>query len=81
MSIEAFANRVNDWIEESGDIREGLDHYGHRLVESMCVGRTLRQLARDSGLSPTYLSQVNNERVIISPHAFARLWRLRRQSR
>lgn len=72
-----FADRVSDMLDEQIIVREGLAYEGPRLVEYLCRNQSLRQLSRESGLSPTYLSQVRNARTIISPEAYVSLAQLK----
>ena len=49
--------------------RVALEWHGPRAVEMAKHGRSLRELARATGLSPTYLSLVANGRQRISLYA------------
>ena len=52
-----------------------LEMHGARAVELARRGRSLRALARSSGLSPTYLSRVALNQITISPGALLALLR------
>jgi hypothetical protein len=49
--------------------RHALQWHGPKAIDIAKRGRSLRQLARATGLSPTYLSLVANGRQRISLHA------------
>lgn len=76
-----FVERVENLIAEQQIVREGLWHEGPNLVDKLMRRWSLREAARRSGLSPTYLSQVLNSNVIISPGAFVALAELERKTR
>jgi len=46
-----------------------LEAWGARAIEIAKRGRSLRELARATGLSPTYLSRVSTGEIQISPGA------------
>lgn len=72
-----FGGRVQQFLDEEEIVQEGLAHEGQRIVDQMCSAHgsmSLRELARRTQLSPTYLSQVRNGHSIISAHAFLRVW-------
>ena len=68
-----FRERIRDWLDERVAINEGLDWEGPRLIQRLMKDHSLREIARLSELSPTYLSNVLNERISISPGAFVTL--------
>ena len=68
-----FVERVTNWIDEGNVIQEGLSCKGPELIAELTRTISLRELARRSGLSPTYLSQVANGKVVVSPGAYVRL--------
>lgn len=53
--------------------RHTLGRAGPAIIKAATKGRSLRELSRMSGLSPTYLSLVNNGKQRISPAAFVTL--------
>jgi hypothetical protein len=68
---------VHQWIDQGEEIRTLLDSDGPETVERlMMVGHSLRGIARKTGLSPTFLSQVKNGQSRISPTAYLTLLRL-----
>ena len=68
-----FVERVTNWIDEGAIINEGLSICGPQLIAKLTRGISLRELARQTGLSPTYLSLVANAKVTISPGSFVKL--------
>jgi AraC-like DNA-binding protein len=75
MTLTGFPRIVQKHLDEAQSIREGLAHEGPQLVRRICSrpGCSLRKLAKQSGLSPTYLSQIENRKAICSPGAFVTL--------
>lgn len=72
-----FADRFKAWWDESLIVHEGLAYEGEQLCSKL-FGSTgsplsLRETARRSGLSPTYLSHIANRKSIISAGAYLRL--------
>lgn len=68
-----FLGRVKNYLDEELVIREGLWYEGPLLIERLTAHKSLRQLARETGFSPTYLSQVSSGKVILNERAFVRL--------
>lgn len=68
-----FAERVKNMMDEQEIVREGLWHEGPSIVDRLSRRSSLRDVARRTGLSPTYLSQVLHGKVIISARAFVAL--------
>ena len=68
-----FIERVTNWIDEGQVIQEGLSIKGPDLIAQITRRISLRELARRTGFSPTYLSQVANAKVVISPGAFVKI--------
>lgn len=68
-----FVERVTNWIDEGKVINDGLSMHGPDLIARLTRTISLRELARRTGLSPTYLSQVANAKVTISPGAFVQI--------
>lgn len=56
--------------------RNTLARYGPKIIATATAARSLRELSRMSGLSPTYLSLVSNGKQRISPAAFVTLARI-----
>jgi AraC-like DNA-binding protein len=68
---------VHQWVDQGEKIRTLLDSDGPETVERLIMmGHSLRGIARKTGLSSTYLSQVKNEQSRISPTAYLTLLRL-----
>ncbi len=68
---------VRQWVDRGEEIRAVLDSDGPETVERlMMMGHSLRGIARETGLSATYLSQVKTEKSRISPRAYLSLLRL-----
>lgn len=67
-----FARRVRAFIDEQADVLAGLSHEGPRVVDLAMACRRigLRELARRTGLSPTYLCRVRYGDVRISASAY-----------
>lgn len=53
-----------------------LEMLGPRLIAVLTENRSLRQLAKTSGLSPTYLSMVAQQKQVISAGAYTLLMRV-----
>jgi len=68
-----FIERVTNWIDEGKIVREGLSYEGPELIVRITGRISLRELAKRTGLSPTYLSKVANGHVAISPGAFVKI--------
>lgn len=78
-----FARRVEKWLDEGDVIREGLSHEGHAIVHRLCGiekdGKgtmSLRAVARRTGLSATYISQILNRKASVSPEAYLKIAKL-----
>lgn len=69
----SFVERITNWIDEGNVIHEGLAYEAPKLVAQITRCISLRELARRTGLSATYLSQVANGHVVISPGAFVKI--------
>lgn len=69
-----FAARVMEHLEESAAIREGLHHEGARIIARILSHKriSLRELARRTGLSATYLCAISYGKQI-SPGAYIKL--------
>ena len=77
---DAFAIRIRDHMAEAEIIHQGLWDEGPALIaECQDVGyppgqyRSLRELARIIGVSPTYLSRIRHRREIVSMKTYLRL--------
>lgn len=73
-----LAADIEEHEDEARAIRAGLWEMGPKLVTALRdiggFGATsVRQIARESGLSPTYVSHVGSGKCIPSPHAFVKL--------
>lgn len=76
-----FAERVQAWLDEEEIIREGLAYEAKQLISQLqdrggFAAISLRKLAREVGLSASYLSRVVHGKEIISPRAYLRLCKL-----
>ena len=71
----SFASRLEDHMDEELILREGLASEGPKIVRKLLRQHSFRSLAGKVELSPTYLSQVNQRKVIISPGAYLKLVR------
>lgn len=81
----SFAERIALWIDEGRVIREGIDRESPGLIAELSErSGGLRELARRSSLSPTYLCQVRKSNATLSPERFLslseRLERIRRHN-
>lgn len=79
--FRALADDIDSHEDEARAIRQGLAHDGPALIRALLdrggfAACSLRQVAREAGLSPTYLSYAVNGRVILSGGAFLRLVRV-----
>lgn len=84
--ITDLADDIVQHDDESKAIRAGIAHLGPQLVTALRdVGgfgaTSVRQIARESGLSPTYVSQIGSGKVIASPSAFVTLAKLLEKKR
>lgn len=64
---------VREWIESGDKVRRILARSGSKAIKKICKQMSLRELARRTGLSPTYLSQVATKKTSISPEAFLKI--------
>lgn len=76
-----LADDIEAHEDEAREIRRGIAHEGPRLITALqdrggYGACSLRQIARESGLSPTYLSMALSGKVILSQRAFMELARL-----
>lgn len=76
-----LANDIEAHEDEAREIRKGIAHDGPRLITALqdrggYGACSLRQIARESGLSPTYLSLALNGKAILSHGAFVKLARV-----
>lgn len=81
---KTFADRLRAHLDEAEDIREGLADHGPILIRRLqdrdgWGAVSLRALAREVGLSPTYLSRVMNGQIIISTWSYLKLHELLRK--
>jgi hypothetical protein len=68
-----FIERVTNWLDEGNEVRMGLAINGPSLIVEATKTISLRELARRTGFSPTYLSMVMNAKVVISPEAYLKI--------
>lgn len=76
MDVFAFADDIAYFLAKERAYRDLLPAYGRELVKCICgpAGRmSLREAARQSKLSPTYLSNVLNGKTTISKSAYLKL--------
>lgn len=76
-----LAADIESHEDEGRAIRQGIAHLGPQLVTALRdiggFGATsVRQIAREADLSPTYVSHVGSRKCIASPAAFVRLARV-----
>ena len=63
--------RVTAWLAEKAAIQSDLALEAPIILESaMMTGLSLREIARQTKLSPTYLSQILNKKTVISSESF-----------
>jgi len=73
----SFVTRLEDYHDEGVVLREGLAHEGPKIVTQAAVAfGSLRGAARESCLSPAYLSRVRSGKDVISLQAYLTLARL-----
>lgn len=81
-----LAADIESHEDEGRCIRQGIAHLGPQLVTALRdiggFGATsVRQIAREADLSPTYVSHVGSGKCIASPDAFVRLARVLEKKR
>lgn len=69
----AAAAAVAGWIKSGERVRQSLKSKGPLVVKQACATKSLRELSRRAGLSPTYLSRVATGQAVISPGAFLKV--------
>ena len=67
------ASLVGQWQRLGEEVKSRLRREGPALVNRLCASRSLRRLAADAGLSPSYLCLVRTGRQVISPDAYLKL--------
>lgn len=73
-TTKSFAERVQKFIKEERAITNLLKSEGKLLIEHLCRKEgSLRKVAKKSGFSPTYLSQVHNQKNKLSPEGYIKL--------
>lgn len=78
-----LSEMIKEHWDEGQALRAGIAHHGPSLIRKLLDrrdGMSLRALARESGFSPTYLSQALNNRVILSEWAYVNLAGLLREA-
>lgn len=76
--IAEVAAKVSRHLVERKAIIGLLARDGPRLMTILTQTRSLRDVARATGLSPTYLSHVANRQCVVSKLAFLKLAELER---
>lgn len=74
--FDALADRVKSHQTHEQLLLRDLINEGPRLINQLSALSSLRSVAADAGLSPTYLSQVKNGKIILSQGAYLKLARL-----
>lgn len=69
-----LVERIKRHRKEKQEIARELVNAGKARVKELCRTRSLRQVGRETGLSPTYLSMVRSGLVPISQGAYLLLW-------
>lgn len=77
MTPKEVSEAINDWRKA----KKQMEHLAPMMIEKLMEVQSLRSLARDMELSPTYLSQVRNGKTPISPDAFLKIERRHRRRR
>jgi len=85
-SFMELADDIEQHDDEARCIREGIAHEGPQLINRLLDrggfgACSLRQVAREAELSPTYVSMALNGKAILSHDAFVRLARLLEEER
>lgn len=70
---------VSDGIKQWKKTKVAMERMAPRMIERLLEVQSLRSLARDMELSPTYLSQVRNGNTPISPEVFLKIERRHRR--
>ena len=78
-----LAEDIEAHEDEARCIREGIANYGPQLIVALLDrggfgACSLRQVAREAELSPTYVSMALHGKVILSHSAYLRLAKLRK---
>lgn len=68
--VKSASKVVYSYLETKEQCRQVIASTGSKLVEHACSMMSLRELARQTGLSITYLSLTKNKKQSISPDAF-----------
>ena len=71
--MNTLAEAIRDYLEGREEIAGALSAEGPRLLARLLKTRSLREIGRLTNLSPTYLSNVKNRKVNISPGAYLTL--------
>lgn len=77
--FERLARSLEHLEQLKENAMSGLEHVGPRLIATLTLDRSLRQVAKASGLSPTYLSQVATQKQVISAGAYLMLIEVHRK--
>ena len=67
---------ICDWEEAGQAISRQLPQWGAEIVNEARKFLSVRELARRTGLSPTYLSMVGTKKTVISTGAYLRICRI-----
>jgi AraC-like DNA-binding protein len=72
-----FVTRVTSHVKEKQNIRRLMSIYGPELVQRLIRQcGSLRKVAKQSGLSPTYLSHITNRKMKLSSSRYLELSKL-----
>ncbi len=70
MSYDATAAAIRKHEKEWQSILKDLEKLGPKLIKELSESTSLREVARQSGLSASYLSKVRNAEWVIGSSAF-----------
>lgn len=73
MNDRVLATLVGAHLDAAESVRRLLSKRGPKIVAALMKRMSLREVARRTELSPTYLSRVLNRTATISPAAFLKL--------
>jgi len=75
---DSFADKIREYLADKEIIREGLWHEGPALIRALqdrggFGACSVRQIARESGYSATYLCRVARGQLIMAPRCYVKL--------
>lgn len=68
--VKSATKVILSYLEKKDQCRQLIAHIGPKLIDHACSTMSLRELAKMTGLSITYLSLTKNNKQALSPDAF-----------